>query len=240
MYFFMSKRNLFVFLGVLSLFSPIVLGNNFYLTTFVNISNLAPVKEYNRKENFKLSHESSALPSVGGGFGYYINDKSRVDLIFQGLNFVFDEDSGNFNYKKNNTYVTGVKSVRRRVTGHALKLNYYIDVFNKENSFKIFIGTGAGIAQIKERKGFVSAGNFINNGVVYTFPAIVDKFDGVRVRNFTYSLMIGASKKFNSITNLDLTYSWQDYGKTKVKLGDITMSHPYKGHHLSLGVRFDL
>lgn len=235
----MFKKNLLILLGVLFSFNQLVLANNFYLTTFIGINNLNPIKEHNRKENFKLSHESFAFPSVGGGFGYYISDKSRVDLIFQKINFVFDQDSNNFNYQKNNTYVTGAKSVERRVTGHALTLNYYVDIFNKENFFKIFVGTGVGITQIKERKKYLSSGNFINDGKVYTFLGVVDKFDGTRVRNFTYSLMIGVSKKINSVANLDLTYGWRDYGKTKVKLENITMSHAYKGHHLSLGVRFD-
>jgi len=48
--------------------------------------------------------------------------------------------------------------------------------------------------------------------------------------------MIGTSKNFNSIGHFDLTYSWRDYGKIK----NNNISNKYKGHHFSLGIRFDL
>jgi opacity protein-like surface antigen len=237
-------KKILVFLSVPFLVNHVALGSDFYLTTLITFSNLDPVKESNKQDNFKLSHKSSISPLAGIGGGYYINDNSRVDFTFERLNNIFATDTSNFNYKKDNTkkdvYVTGTRSIKRTITGNVFRLNYYVDLFNKDNSFKVFAGAGAGITHIKERKTVKSLGNFIINDQINAFPPVIDHLKSKTAKNFTYSLMIGLTKNLNPVTNFDITYSWRDYGKTKFTTLPKTVSHSYKGHHFSVGLRFDI
>ena len=58
-------------------------------------------------------------------------------------------------------------------------------------------------------------------------------------RNFAYSLTTGISLKVSDKANFEVTYSWQDFGKTKYKDKDITKNR-YNGHSIMTGVRFDV
>jgi opacity protein-like surface antigen len=169
------------------------------------------------------------------GLGYYINSNSRVELLFENLNLLFNDQTGNFNFLEDEVYTIGTKSVKRRVFGKSIKCNYYYNILHKD-AFQIFIGAGIGGVQVKENKSFLVSGHFIDAGDLRSFPSVIKNARSAKTTNFTYSLMVGTSKNFNSIGHFDLTYSWRDYGKIK----NNGVSNRYKGHHFSLGVRFDL
>lgn len=222
-------------LGIILLYNSIALSKDFYITIPLTISNIASVKEKNHSENFNLTHESAISPVFGAGLGYYINNNSRVELLFESLNFLFNDQTGNFNFLEDEVYTIGTKSVKRRVFGKSLKFNYYYNILHKD-VFQIFIGAGIGGAQIKENKSFLVSGHFIDGGDLRSFPPVIKNARSAKTTNFIYSLMVGTSKNFNSIGHFDLTYSWRDYGRIK----NNNVSSRYKGHHFSLGVRFDL
>lgn len=232
----MLKKTLFTtILGIVVLYNSVALGKNYYLTIPTTISNLVSVKENNVAEDFNLIHESALSPLFGIGIGYYINNNSRGELLFENLDFLFHDQIGNFKLLEDGIYTVGTKLVKKRVYGKSFKFNYYYDLLDKE-AFQIFIGAGIGGVQIKENKSYLISGHFIDNGVLRSFPSTINYSKSRKTNNFTYSLMIGTSKKFNSIGHFDLTYSWRDYGKIK----NDNISNRYKGHHFSLGVRFDL
>jgi hypothetical protein len=85
-------------LGIIILYNSIALSKDFYITIPLTISNIASVKEKNHSENFNLTHESAISPVFGVGLGYYINSNSRVELLFESLNFLFNDQTGNFNF----------------------------------------------------------------------------------------------------------------------------------------------
>lgn len=232
----MLKKSLaIILLGTITLNNSTALSKDLYLTIPFTVSNLSSVKEKNHSENFNLTHESVISPIFGVGLGYYINSNSRVELLFESLNLLFNDQTGNFNFLEDEVYTIGTKSVKRKVFGKSIKCNYYYNILHKD-SFQIFIGAGIGGVQVKENKSFLVSGHFIDAGDLRSFPSVIKNARSAKTTNFTYSLMVGTSKNFNSIGHFDLTYSWRDYGKIK----NNGVSNRYKGHHFSAGVRFDL
>jgi opacity protein-like surface antigen len=216
--------------------------DNFYLKKVITASKVSNIKETDEDINFNLSHEARISPFIGVGVGYYIDDNTRVDLILEHMSFNFHNDSSNFNYTEDDILTTGSKAIRRKAHGKSLMLNGYVDIITRD-SFKIFIGAGAGAIQIKEKINHLISGNSIQNNQIYTFPLIVDNFTSKTITNFSHSFMIGTSLKVNSGVNLELMYSWRDFGKTKhetIDFDEIAIRNRYKGNHLSVGLRFDL
>lgn len=214
----------------------------FYLKPLIIVNKVNDVKESDQKTNFNLQHESILTPSIGAGAGYYINDTTRVDLIFEHLQFYFPKESSSFNYIENNTLNVGTKSVKRKVFGNSLIVNGYVDIINKD-SYTIFVGMGAGVIQIKEKIYYSLAGNSIRGNHIYTYPLITENLASITTINFAHSLMLGTSITVAPKISLELMYSWKDFGKTKIKALDdefAPIRNKYKGHHLSMGMRFDL
>lgn len=242
----MFKNKLLLLLSVLFLSCSTSFANsrknNFYLKTIVTASKLDDVKVIEQDMNFNLDHASKLSPLIGMGIGYYINDYTRVDFIFEHLNFNFKEETSSFNYTENNTSTTGAKSIRRKAHGNSLMFNSYIDLLNR-GAFKIFVGAGVGAVQIKEKVCNLISGNATTNDQIYTFPLITETFISKTSTNFAHSLMIGTDIKVNPEISLELMYSWKDFGKTKYKIKDkekIPEKNRYKGHNFSIGIRFDL
>lgn len=230
-----KKSLLVVFLCFMSIANCVAFDQRFYISIPTTISNLSSVKEHNSSENFNLTHDAEISPLIGFGIGYYINDHTRIDVLFESLNYKFNDKTGNFHSTDDDIYTIGTKIVKRKVWGKSLNLNYYYDVLHHD-ILQIFIGAGIGVAQLKENKSFVVNGHFIDNGNLISFPSTTQTMNSKKTNNFTYSLMIGTSKTFNSIGHFDFIYSWRHHGK--LKNNDI--SNQYKGHHFTMGVRFDL
>ena len=230
-----KKSLLTIFLCFILIFNCVASDQSFYISIPTTISNLSSVKEHNSSENFNLTHEGEASPLIGFGIGYYINKNTRIDVLFESLNYKFNDKTGNFQSVDDSTYTIGTKIVKRRVLGKSLKLNYYYDILHHD-ILQIFIGAGIGVVQLKENKSLLVSGHFIDNGNLISFPSTTQNANSKKTTNFTYSLMIGTSKTFNSIGHFDFIYSWRHHGK--IRNNDI--SNQYKGHHFTMGVRFDL
>lgn len=236
----MFKNGLILFLSSLFCFTPYAFseskGGSFYLKTIATLSKASNIKTEEEELNFNLSHESSLSPAIGMGIGYHINDNSRIDLIFDYLNFNFNNQSAGFNSNSDDTLTTGTKSIKRRAFGKSLMLNGFID-FIERNNFKFFVGAGVGGVQIKEKISHGLSGTSESSSENYTFPLITENYTSKKITKFVYSLMVGTSIKVRSDLNIELMYSWKNFGK--VKHNELAKS-AYKGHHFSIGTRFDL
>jgi opacity protein-like surface antigen len=111
----------------------------------------------------------------------------------------------------------GLKKVKGTV--NTLMLNGYVDLFDVSVA-KMFAGAGFGLAQVEAKV----SGDVVNG-------------KAKRKNNLAYAFHLGAATEFAPGVNGELTYSYRDMGKTK-KLN--TIDYGYKGHHLGLGVRFDI
>ena len=107
-------------------------------------------------------------------------------------------------------------------TVNTLLLNGYVDLFDVD-AFKVFVGAGVGAAQVKAKKsGEVLA---LNNGTAKQKTGLA------------FAGHLGGAYEFTPGVTGELAYSYRDMGKTKTLNGT---SFSYKGHHVGVGVRFDI
>ncbi len=219
--------------------------SRYYLKSILGTHNLQPVKETRKDMGLNLKQSSVLSPSVGFGIGYYVTNNIRTDLSYNYYLPYFETDTENFSISgnSNGTQIRGGVAIQRRAFIHSLMLHGYIDILERQN-YKIFIGSGVGIASIKEKINLLMSGNIIKpTGQIFTFPLTTNTQTTKKANNFAYSLMIGSSCRLNSNMHLDTVYSWQDFGKTKpikVEGEEEPTKNRYHGHHFTIGVRFDL
>lgn len=233
----MSKNKLILSLSSLVFFNLIGLAtvfaqskeNNFYLKTAFSISKVSDIKVI--EPGFNLKHHSAFSPAIGIGFGYYLNDNARIDLMFEHLRFDFKKQSSSFEDNSENTFTTGTKYVERITYGKSLILNGYMDIIDKK-TYKIFIGAGAGAVRLKETIYNSLSGNTITSDQICSFPLITEPPTSKVSTNFTHSFMLGTSININPQLNIELIYSWKNFGKVR--------NNKYQGHHFSIATRFDL
>lgn len=164
-------------------------------------------------------------PSFSISIGNYSGNLFRFDL--EGSYFA--PKSYDTNSITKDKGVVRLGTFYRKADIYSLLLNSYID-FDITENIQIFVGGGLGISQIKEKIKFKVAKLVSTKS---TTPKI----------NSTYSLTLGTAIKLTDSTNLDITYSWKDYGNTHPKIdedGDQPTSNRYRAQHLGLGIRFDL
>ena len=236
----MFKNGLIFFLTTLIGFNSLAFTepkeSKLYLKMITTVSKVSDIQAVDQELNFNLSHESSLSPAIGVGFGYYINNNIRVDLMFEHLKFNFSKQESSFNCSNDDTLTTGTKSVRRTTSGKSLMLNGFVDLVDR-NSFKLFVGAGAGAVRIKEKVTQSLSGNSTIADQTYTFPLITQNTTSKAITKFAHSLMLGTSISVLPQLNIELLYSWKNLGK--VKRNDL-MKSQYKGHHFSIATRFDL
>ena len=112
-----------------------------------------------------------------------------------------------------------------------LTINGYFDFFESDN-IKLFAGAGLGSAYVKGKSTYSERWRGLDS------PE--KRYNLKASTNFTYSLHLGASAKIMDNVHTDLTYSWRDFGEIKSKKTDGDFSMSYKGHHLALGIRYDI
>jgi opacity protein-like surface antigen len=210
--------------------------SDFYIKMIYSVSKISDIQMVDPELNFQLSNESSFSPVGGVGFGYYINNKARVDLIYEVMKFNFTKQSASFKYNDANAFTTGTNSITRTAQGISLMLNGFVDLIEKR-SFKIFVGTGIGAVRIKEKVSHSFSGSSVMGNQNYVFPLLTDNHTSKATTKLAYSLMLGTSININPLTNLEFMYSWKNLGKVKQ---NNLMNSKYKGHHFSIAARFDL
>ena len=201
-------------------------SEKFYVKANAGYSKLNDAKPEDESGN-----KGSKLKSKGGngffgvGVGYNLTDKFRADLMFD-----------YFMSPKHKMWLSdgGRETVGGKVKGDisTLTINGYFDFFQLDN-MKLFAGAGLGISQTK--------GKFSMRGTIDEMEVFNETLKLKTSNNFTYALHLGASAKVADNLHTDLTYSWRDFGEIKTKKHDGNFfSMPYKGHHLALGIRYDI
>ncbi len=225
-------------------------GTGFYLKANVGGNKMNEAKEEvgNIGDKFATS-KSQLAPSFSVGLGGYINDFIRTDLTFDYSKVIFGEGTTNFTSteQEDGDYYTlvGKASLDRNASVYSAMLNSYIDLPIADNA-KIFIGGGVGLARIKEKiTAKVSEGNlYVNNVWHQRVPIMTDSSSTKEDLNFAYSLMLGTSIKVSPNVNIEIAYSWRDFGVTKPKKwwndNDRPTKNRYNGHSVMTGIRFGI
>lgn len=187
-----------------------------------------------------VKQDSYISPEIGMGVGYYIDDFYRADITATTFNFNFYDSFIGINKDD----IIGTNDIKSKAYGHSLMFNNYFNI-KSADSFKIFIGAGLGVARIKEQRIYLFSGNIISDQI-FNLPLLTETYTSKTTTNFAYSLSLGTSINIKPRVNLDLIYSYKDFGKPKYRIVDlekvtsVKSIKRYTGHQLSVGLRFDL
>jgi opacity protein-like surface antigen len=179
-------------------------------------------KATDKDTGFKMKAKTAAIFAIGAG--YYPLDNIRTDITFELIS--------NPEMKKSGVDRWGnAGSAKHKGKIGALMLNGYIDLFDVGIA-KVFAGAGVGVAQLKEK---------------ISWSAYSDTASSKKATNVAYQLTLGSSAEIAPGINIELTYSYKDFGKTKsVNKTSSGFTLPefsktaYKGNNLLAGIRFDL
>lgn len=233
-------KNIVFLIIIFFTYSSLASGHdkNFYFKLIAGDSRILPIKENNNNLQFSSKNSSNLSPSIGFGGGYYISTRFRTDLLVEYLNFHFNNDTGNFEETEDDILTAGAKTIKRTAYGRSIMLNGYVDIIEKEK-YKVFTGIGVGFTQIKEKSAHFSSGTSISEGQMYTFPLIIEKYTSKTGNNCSYSLIIGTDININDDLNFEINYSWRDFGKIHYT-DELAITNKYKGHYLSVALRYNL
>jgi len=172
--------------------------------------------------NSKLKSKTNPVVGAGIGLGINFGDKVRSDITWSHhINPTLKTD--NSSYK-----------VKRKPVIDAYFLNIYYELGNLVSIFNPYLGAGAGVAAVKDK---LIVSNINNNGAQSTSEVISRK------NNFAYKFIIGSAFNLNDNIKFDMSYSFNDYGKTKSRTNalnnQIGKTH-YKAHIISAGLRFGM
>lgn len=187
-------------------------------------------------DSVKLKSNTSGI--FGAGVGFYVMDNFRSELTFDML--VNPRLKKNINVPATTvtpatTFAPGtVVNVKHKANIGSLLLSGYVD-FYEAGGFKLYAGAGIGAAQVREK--------ITNAYTPYTSSTVQTvSFKTKKTYNFAYQVGAGASAVVADGVQVELGYSWRDYGKTKSKTinGDTVGKTHYRGHNVIAGLRFDI
>ena len=212
--------------------------NGFYLRADVGASKMKNAKQHNVYPEYNINVEdnkskSKVSPRVEIATGFYLNDYIRHDLSFIYQKVKFKKSTVDcvwLDHEEDILDEKGNFTVNRKATIYSLMFNSYFDLPINEN-FNFFAGVGVGIARINEKGKLILTANKIN--------VSSDKIKSKKKQNFAHSLTTGISYKLNQNTNLELSYKWSDYGKTRYNDKDVTKNR-YRGHSILTGIRYSI
>lgn len=235
-----TKKSCIIGLAIVMLTSSTLAEDRtgFYLKANVGANKMKNAKQHNvyPEDNINIpsnKSKSKVSPAFNIGAGFYLNNFVRHDLSFgyQKVNFKKNTVDNNIVYDEHGN-ITGYVDVKldRKSSIYSLMFNSYIDWPISDN-FNFFFGGGVGLAQIKEK---------VTQKMIANNITISDETEKSKnKRNFAYSLTTGILLKVSDNTNFELTYNWQDFGKTKYKDKDVTKNR-YNGHSVMTGIRFNI
>ncbi|WP_375358628.1 outer membrane protein [Candidatus Tisiphia endosymbiont of Neophilaenus lineatus] len=188
-----------------------------------------------KKESLQFKSKTNAI--LGLGAGYYAMDNVRAELT---LDFLVNPEFTNNTTKDLGSKRQEVSKITAKGQVVSLLLSGYVDLYDAGFA-KFFAGAGVGMAQIKEKLTVHDTTTF--EGKVQS----TERYSDTRkpANNFAYQLTVGASANVADGVNVDLAYSWRDYGETNSKNKDKKDTDKisktaYRGHNLMAGLRFDI
>ncbi|WP_342278237.1 adhesin [Candidatus Tisiphia endosymbiont of Myopa tessellatipennis] len=181
-----------------------------------------------KEDNLKLKSKTNAI--LGLGAGYYAMDNVRAELT---LDFLVNPE---FTGSIPATSTDAAKKATAKGQVMSLLLSGYVDLYDAGFA-KFFAGAGIGMAQVKEKLTV----EFTKDNKKGETSSNTKK----PANNFAYQLTVGASANVADGVNVELAYSWRDYGETNSKNKDKKETEKmsktaYRGHNLMAGLRFDI
>lgn len=179
----------------------------------------------------KMKSNTSGI--VGAGVGFYVMDNVRSELTFDVL--LSPRFKKTFPSTNDNNQPVIANAKHKGKIG-SLLLSAYVDFYDA-GAFKLYAGAGIGTAQVRETIQYVATPSSGSTAQVESYSAKIK-----RAYNFAYQLGAGASVAVADGVNVELGYSWRDYGKTKSNVieGTTVGKTRYRGHNVMAGVRFDI
>ncbi|MDF2965363.1 MAG: adhesin [Rickettsiaceae bacterium] len=198
----------------------------FYLRADVGVSHFMSEKDSSTKLKLKTDH--SPLMSIAAGYG--VMDTVRAELE---LGYHFQPELSKTGNYSNNTLSAKAK---HKVRTTSLMVKGLVDLFDAGPA-KLFAGAGIGMAQVSEKVSLTE------RKVIATNTASADLNYKVKNKNnLAYTLVAGAGFEVSNGVMLDLTYSYNSYGKTKSqKVSDVEYGKTrLHGHVGKIGLRFNI
>lgn len=197
--------------------------------------NNTKMESEDKKESLKFKSKTNAI--LGLGAGYYGMDNVRAELT---LDFLVNPAFSNNTTKDLGSKRQEVSKITAKGQVVSLLLSGYVDLYDAGFA-KFFAGAGVGMAQIKEKLTANDTTTF--EGKVQSTERYSDTKKPAN--NFAYQLTVGASANVADGVNVELAYSWRDYGETNSKNKDKKDTDKisktaYRGHNLMAGLRFDI
>jgi opacity protein-like surface antigen len=171
--------------------------------------------------------------------GHYFNSNYRADLMLGEVSPCLHDNYIAHNEAIEDSTSIGTKRIKYSTNIRYFLFNNYLNIIKRED-YNIFIVGGLGYARIKERVNALFSG-MIMNGEVVTVPLTVDKFQ-TKKDNFIYSLGFGTGIKINKVVNLDISYSYRNFGKPKAdrNIKEIGQVKHYHVHQVGIGIRINI
>ena len=170
----------------------------------------------------RLKSDTHSIVGAGIGLGINFGDKVRSDFTWsRHLQPKLDS--------KNST-----TSVKRKPLIDAYFLNLYYETGIQFSIFNPYVGVGAGVAKVKDKLSW----SVINAGRAYSNSYLIKSKN-----NFAYKFILGSAFDLNERIKFDLSYSYNNYGKTKaqVNLRNRQIGKTlYQAHVVSAGVRLGM
>ncbi|WP_367364638.1 outer membrane protein [Candidatus Tisiphia endosymbiont of Nedyus quadrimaculatus] len=188
-----------------------------------------------KEDSLKFKAKTNAI--LGLGAGYYAMDNVRAELT---LDFLINPEFTNTTTEDLGSKRQEVSKITAKGQVVSLLLSGYVDLYDAGFA-KFFAGAGIGMAQIKEKI------TYDNTTTLDGKVEDTDRGSDTRkpANNFAYQLTVGASANVADGVNVELAYSWRDYGETNSKNKDKKETEKlpktaYRGHNLMAGLRFDI
>ena len=167
-------------------------SNTFYLRADVGANKFTQQKIRGHKTKSNIS------ANLDLGVGYKLMDTVRVEFVYT-HHFSPEAKASWTQYNRSHT-------VKNKGKIDALMVRGYVDVYEAGPAV-LFVGAGAGLAQVKEATSYNSLYNSSRG------KARTGSFG--KKNNFAYSIMAGAGFGVAPGVYLDLQGSWNDFGKAK-------------------------
>lgn len=197
----------------------------------VRIHYIYPEEHINLTDN---KSKSKVSPTVNVAAGFFFNDYIKHDLSFGYQKVKFRQSTVDciwYDIKTGNILDEhGKFTVNRKASIYSLMFNSYVDLPINEN-LNFFAGVGLGVTRISEKGNLIVTANKVN--------VLGDKVKSKEKQNFSHSSTTGLSYKLIEGLNLQLSYKWSDYGKTKFNDKDIT-KNLYRGHSILTVIRYHI
>ena len=170
--------------------------------------------------NSKLKSNTSAIVGAGVGLGVNFGDKVRSDITWsRHLDpKLYSDNQGS--------------SVKRKPLIDAYFANLYYETGWELSVFHPYLGGGLGFAAVKDTITYSLATSLTSNKGNYIIR---------RKNNFAYKLILGSAFDLNDTIKFDLSYNYNDYGKSKNAItttGNQVGKTHYRAHIISAGLRF--